>query len=210
MSAPRSNNRPKREIFDIEGHAHFLTFSCYHHLPLLSRDNCKRIVLGHLNMLSRTHQLGVVGFVVMPDHVHALVRPVQSGQLSTFIQQWKRMTSDAILEFLKLGTPQDTTPFGERVRDKSGKLHIWQKRYYPFNVFTIEKAVEKLEYMHNNPVKAGLVDDPCAWPWSTASHFLKGKPCPVELVAIDGPIDFGRARDTRGLVKGLDVPSAPR
>ncbi len=210
MSDTQRSIRPKREIFDIEGHAHFITFSCYHHLPMLGRDKCKRIVLGHLNMLSRTHQVGVVGYVVMPDHVHALVRPIATGLLSTFIQQWKRMTSDAILEFLKLGTPQDTTPFADRVRDSAGKIHVWQKRYYPFNVFTIEKAVEKLEYMHNNPVKAGLVNDPCDWPWSTASHFLKGKPCPVDLVAIDGPIVFGRTTGRTNVVKRLDVPSAPR
>src|SRR3972149_6997499 len=144
MSELRKRGRPKREIFDIEGHAFFITFSCYHRLPLLGRDRCKRIVLGQMDVLSRRHGVGVVGYVIMPDHLHALVRPVRSGLLSLFMQQWKRLTSATIQTFLGLGTERDSTPFGARNRDRSGKIHVWQKRYYPFNVYTPKKAVEKL------------------------------------------------------------------
>jgi putative transposase len=65
---------------------------------------------------------------------------------------------------------------------------VWQPKYYAYNVFTPAKAIEKLECMHNNPVRAGLVDDPCACPWSTAAHFLQGRRVPVRLVPMDGPV----------------------
>jgi len=52
----------------------------------------------------------------------------------------------------------------------------------------MKMALEKLEYMHKNPVKAGLVNDVCDWRWSTAAHFLKGAAVPVRLVPIDGPL----------------------
>jgi len=189
-----SASRPSRKIFDIEGHAFFVTFSCYRRLSLLGRDRCKRIVLGSLDALSREHRVGVVGFCIMPNHVHALLRPETAGLLSTFVQQWKRLTSGAIQEFLHLGQPDDYSPFGKYVRDSSGAIHVWQPKYYPFNVFTLKKALEKLEYMHNNPVKAGLVKDPSDWPWSSAGYFLKGKPCPVRLVPMDGPIFIERVK----------------
>ncbi|HYG75697.1 MAG TPA: transposase [Planctomycetota bacterium] len=189
--SPPAQTRPRREIFDIEGHAYFVSFTCYRRLSLLGRDRCKRIVLGTLDTLSWRHQVGVVGYCVMPNHVHALLRPTQAGLLSTFMQQWKRLTSTAIQEFLHLGQPDDYSPFSKHVRDSAGIVHVWQARYYPFNVYTARKALKKLEYMHNNPVKAGLVSDPCDWPWSSAAYFLKGRPSPVRLVPMDGPIVFG-------------------
>jgi len=84
---PKPASQSSRKIFDIEGHAYFVTFSCYRRLSLLGRDRCKRIVLGNLNTLSLRHRVGVVGFCVMPNHVHALLRPVDKGLLSTFMQQ---------------------------------------------------------------------------------------------------------------------------
>jgi putative transposase len=188
MSSPTAELRPPRQVFDIEGHAFFLTFSCYRRLSLLGRDRCKRMVLGTLDAVSWRHQVGVVGYCVMPNHMHALVRPVRAGTLSVFMQQWKRLTSAAIQQFLRLGQPDDFSPFGKYVRDGAGVVHVWQPKYYAFNVFTPAKAIEKLEYMHNNPVRAGLVDDPCAWPWSTAAHFLQGRRVPVRLVPMDGPV----------------------
>ena len=210
MSGSTKQGRTKREIFDIERHAFFITFSCYHRLPLLGQNRCKQIVLGQMDVLSRRHGVGVVGYVLMLDHLHALLRPVRSGLLSLFIQQWKRLTSDSIQGVLGLGTGQDSTLFGARTRDGNGKVHVWQKRYYPFNVYTPEKAVEKLEYMHNNPVRAGLVQDPCEWPWSTASHFLLGQPCPVTLCPMDGPIVFVTPMEQSSHKERLNVAAQPR
>jgi putative transposase len=154
--------------------------------------------------------VGVVGYVGMPDQLHALLRPIRSGLWSLFLQPWKRLTSNSIQDFLGLGTERDSTPFGSRIRDGQGKIHVWQKRYYPFNVYTPKKAVEKLEYMHNNPVRAGLVHDPCAWPWSTAAYFLLGNPCPVTLCPMDGPIVFTSPIEQAARKKRLSVAAQPR
>jgi len=201
MSGSTSRLRPPRQVFDIEGHAFFLTFSCYRRLSLLGRDRCKRIVLGTLDNQSWRHQVGVVGYCVMPNHVHALVRPVHAGTLSVFMQQWKRLTSSGIQGFLRLGQPDDFSPFGKYVRDGAGAVHVWQAKYYAFNVFTPAKAVEKLEYMHNNPVRAGLVSEPWVWPWSSAASFLQGKRSPVRLVPMDGPIVW--EQQTRRARRGM-------
>ncbi|MBZ0252327.1 MAG: transposase [Candidatus Methylomirabilis sp.] len=177
--------RPRRPVYDLPGHAHFLTFSCFHGLPLLERDQCKLTVLRVLDKTADAHEVAVLGYVVMPDHVHVLVLPCVAKELSTFIQQWKRLTSFSIRTSLGLGTAKDTTPFGNRVRDGAGVVHVWQKRYYDFNVTTPAKAIEKLEYMHRNPVRAGLVEDPYAWEWSSAAALHEGRPSLVKLTPID-------------------------
>ena len=53
--------------------------------------------------------------------------------------------------------------------------HIWQRRFYDFNVWTYKKKNEKLNYMHFNPVKRGLVKTPMEWPWSSALFYWKGE-----------------------------------
>jgi putative transposase len=58
---------------------------------------------------------------------------------------------------------------------------VWQKRYYDFNVFSDHKRIEKLRYMHRNPVKRGLVEKPEDWKWSSYSHYLTGIEGAVEI-----------------------------
>ena len=58
---------------------------------------------------------------------------------------------------------------------------FWQPRYYDFNVFTRRKRIEKLRYIHRNPIRRGLVDRPEDWTWSSYRHYLTGEPGPVEI-----------------------------
>ncbi|MCZ7647134.1 MAG: transposase [Planctomycetota bacterium] len=183
--------RPPRTIFDLEGHLQFVTFSCYRKFQFLSRDRCKQIVLAHLDRWGWQERVGVVGYVVMPDHVHALLRPAEPGRLSPFMQLWKRESSRHIHAFLRLGG--GAAPFGARVRDDAGRVHCWNKRYYPFNVYSMKKAIQKLEYMHHNPVRQGLAEDPCAWAWSSARYWQQGIRPPVRMCGIEGSFPWERS-----------------
>jgi len=58
---------------------------------------------------------------------------------------------------------------------------FWQPKYYPFNLYSRKKAAEKLDYMHKNPVTAGLVERAVDWRWSSAQHFLLGESSVVPL-----------------------------
>jgi putative transposase len=58
---------------------------------------------------------------------------------------------------------------------------FWQRRYYDFNVHAASKTVEKLKYMHRNPVQRGLVTKPQDWPWSSALHYATGCGGAVEI-----------------------------
>jgi putative transposase len=113
----------------------------------------------------------------MPEHVHALVQFNEQGRLSIFMNQWKRRSSMG-LKRLYRGV---LSSYGDRV-DLRGPM--WQPKYYVFNVFSEIKAREKLDYMHNNPVKAGLVDNPVDWPYSSARWYLLRKAVGVDIKAI--------------------------
>jgi putative transposase len=114
-----------------------VTFSCYRRRRLLDHDRAKKIVLGVLNsQLARQHGR-CVGFVIMPDHVHAIVWFPEPDQLSHFMKQWKQRSSVLIKQFL-----QDKLPRYATMLDLADP--VWQPRFYDFNLFSTRKLEEKL------------------------------------------------------------------
>ena len=173
-SPPEDAGMSKRRIHDDELHAHFITFSCYRRRRLLDHDGGKRILLGVLNSQLDRRDATCAGFVVMPDHVHAIVWFAETGQLSEFMKQWKRLSSFGVKRFLH-----------EQLSSYSESIYltepVWQPKYYSFNLYSREKTLEKLQYMHENPVRAGLVRQPTDWPWSSARHYEQGKSVGVPI-----------------------------
>jgi putative transposase len=158
----------RRKIFDDEGHAYFVTFSCYRRRRLLDEDRAKRIVIHFLASQLANQHGECIGFVIMPDHIHALVRFGEKGRLSVFMNQWKRRSLINLKRFLNECLPS----YGKTI-DLDGPM--WQPKYYCFNVYSESKLREKLAYMHDNPLRAGLVQHPEDWFYSSARWYLLGK-----------------------------------
>ena len=155
----------RRKIFDGQGHTSFVTFSCYRRYRLLNEDRAKGIVIHFFASQLRNQQGECVGFVIMPDHVHALVRFREEGVLSVFMNQWKRRSSMQLKRLF-----EECLPSYGRTVDLRGPM--WQPKYYCFNVYSQDKLTEKLNYMHNNPVRVGLVQHPQDWLYSSARWYL--------------------------------------
>ncbi len=164
----------RRRIIDDELFAHFVTFSVTRRRRLLDLDEPKRIVLGVLNYVLEKHAARCAGFVIMPDHVHALVWFPATRQLSPFMHEWKRQSSLRIRTWYRDYAPNYVADFGEGKR-------LWQPKYFPFEIYTLEKAEQKLTYMHLNPVRAGLVARAVDWPWSSARWYEQGRSVGVPL-----------------------------
>jgi putative transposase len=163
-----------------QGDLHFVTFSCYRRRPLLGTPRARDYFVTILNELRSRCGFRLVGYVVMPEHVHLLISEPRIGDPSKVLQVLKQKVSSA------LRTPLDKSPGGQVSSDVVGSgiggTHLWQRRFYDFNVRSFEKVCEKLRYMHANPVKRKLVEDPEQWPWSSWSHYEKGR---QGLIAID-------------------------
>jgi len=130
-----------------QGHDHFITFSCYRHRPILGTPEARDTLLQILRQTSERYKFEVLGFVIMPDHVHLLLSEPETKLLSTAIQVLKQRFSR-------------TRPEPE----------VWETRYYDFNVYTAAKFNEKLAYIHLNPVRRNLVLHPAQWLWSSFRH----------------------------------------
>src|SRR5258708_4821978 len=161
-------NKPKR--YYGAGDLHFITWSCYRRRPLLGTPQRRNLLLTVLEEVRRRYQFVVVGYVVMPEHIHLLISEPQVKNPST------------VLQALKLGFARRVVAHSKRKHNPEqgglfdhGLQHIWQKRFYDFNVWTEHKRIEKLRYMHRNPVKRGLVASPELWDWSSFRAYTFGE-----------------------------------
>jgi putative transposase len=167
----------KRRIIDDKLYAHFLTFNVYHRRRLLDLDQPKRIVLGVLNKQLLDFKAKCVGFVIMPEHVHAIVWFPEIKQLSNFMHEWKRVSSINIRDWYRTHSPNYFEGFGEGDE-------FWHPKYHAFEIYSREKMEEKLECMHMNPVNRGLVKNIVEWPRSSARWYVSGQSVgvPIEWV----------------------------
>ena len=161
------------------GHVHYVTFSCYRRLSLLQSKKAKNLFVRELARVRREYRFLLVGYIVMPEHVHLLMSKPAEAKVATVLKMLKQRVSWKMRRKRKrkaLG--QLCLEFSEEAKLKS----FWQARYYDFNVYKVRKLREKLRYMHANPVTRELVRNPGDWPWSSWGFYEKGE---AGLVAID-------------------------
>ena len=133
---------------------HFVTFSCYHRMKLLDSAAARDTFEHELDRVRRWYGCYIVGYVVMPEHVHLLISEPERSELSVVLQMLKQITS--------------------RKLKVAGLPHFWQVRYYSFPVWSEKKRLEKLRNIHRNRVERGLVERPEDWRWSSFNQWASG------------------------------------
>ena len=155
------------------GQLQFITTSTYRRAPLFFSERFCRCFVERLEEGRQELKFLLIGWVLMPEHFHLLLLPQPAESVPAIVKGLKQETARRILRTLrenqehawcrKMLTRLRLPP---SVHDES-QYRLWQRRFFPFNIYTEKKRREKLEYMHNNPVKRGLVSAPGDWPWSS-------------------------------------------
>ena len=168
-SSLRTSMEPKRnplKRFYGRNDLHFVTFSCYRRRPYLGTIRARNCFVKILDEVRGRFGFELVGYVVMPEHVHLLISEPRKGNPSTVLQMLKQKVSRSLRSRPK-GNPAQMKLFG------LDSPAFWQRRFYDFNVWSEKKVREKLMYMHRNPVERELVEHPRDWPWSSWSFYTK-------------------------------------
>jgi putative transposase len=145
--------------------SHFLTFSCYRRQQNFRESRLRDLFVRCLEQTRVRFGLRVYGFVVMLEHVHLLVSEPDRSSLASAVQS------------LKLALAKRLPAVGRNVLAPP----FWQKRYYDHNISDDEKFIEKLRYIHHNPVMRGLVEKPGDWAWSSFRHYARGEAGIIEI-----------------------------
>lgn len=115
---------------------------------MLSGEDAAPLVLDTLSFYRRRSEIEVYGFVIMPEHMHLVVKVLSPVTLPRWMDRFKTYIAHQLR-----GGP------------------IWQRGYWSEVVPSIPFLEEKLHYIHENPVKAGLVQDAADYPWSSARDY---------------------------------------
>ena len=155
------------------GQLQFITTSTYRRTPLFLSDRFRRCFVQRLEEVRQELHFLLIGWVLMPEHFHILIKPEPAETTPLMMKGLKEESAKRIIRTLRenLQYPWCRKTLARlrlpsTVHDES-HYRLWQRRFYPFNVFSEKKFQEKLDYMHNNPVTRGLVSSPGDWPWSS-------------------------------------------
>ena len=137
-----------------KGDLHFITFSCYRRLPLLKTTRARNLLVKELGRVRDATGFRLIGYVVMPEHVHLLISEPRVGTPSTMLHKLKLSVARKLCKRKRANARQLPLPFAA---PREPLRALWQARFYDFNVYSRGKEREKLNYMHANPVKRGPI-----------------------------------------------------
>lgn len=154
------------------GHLHFITFTCYRRLPLLRSIRARNAFVQILGQVRDRYGFSLVGYVVMPEHIHLLISEPAKATPSTVIQVLKQRVSRRLRRKSRAITGELNLNFA---RGDDPLPRFWQRRFYDFNVWSLKKRVEKLHHMPINPMNRKLVAPPKDWPGSSFLFYSHNK-----------------------------------
>jgi putative transposase len=166
----------------LPGVARFLTCSCYRRLRLFAHDKTKDAFVAHLTATLAAHDVRLLAWVIMPEHVHLVVYPADPAAVPAFLRTLKRPFARKLLDHWRLRNH----PIITRLRDRQGDTHFWQPGGGYDRDVVGDELLEKIRYTHANPVTRGLAPNPLAWKWSSAAAYhdpaAPGPPIAFDLI----------------------------
>ena len=189
----RENRASRRKSYDIPGHAHELTFSCYRRYPFLGAERCCQWLADAIQKARKSQAFWVWAYVFMPDHVHLIVYPSASQyKMARILETIKRPVGEQAIAYLQ-ATASDWLPRLTRQRGRRTERVFWQSGGgYDRNLTSPRTLLRMIDYLHENPVRKKLVVDSRDWYWSSARHYSGGEspipidPIPPEWLEVDG------------------------
>lgn len=157
--------RKRLQRIEEPGTARFLTFSCFHRIPLFNNDGIKSEFVSRFNDVSLQLNVDVLAWVIMPEHVHLVVF-AEMMTMDRFLKRLKGPFSHFVIRRWK----QLNSSILDRVVARDGHRFLQAGGGYDRNVIG-DELLEKIRYCHANPVERGLVKSSIDWPWSSARRY---------------------------------------
>ncbi len=160
---------------NLSGALHFLTGNIARRLPVFEQEACGHAFIDVCSKLRKEWPFKLVAYVLMPDHIHLIVNP-QDGRIRELAGALKSLSARRII---------DETRGFSFLREKpeaDGSVHqVWQESFKALPLWSDWLIWQKINYIHNNPIKAGLVKSTGEYRWSSFRSFYFGEPEPIQI-----------------------------
>jgi putative transposase len=165
MSLPR---------FHIQGHIYYITTVVYNRLPLFTRPSFIIPLYDSLNCYRYKQTFKLLGYVIMPDHIHLIIWPFGKATVSDIMRDFKKFTSRRTILQAEVENIEKWTSSFRRAGQETGRSEnkVWQDSYWDVNIYTEGFLRQKLNYVHRNPVRAGLVEKPEDYVYSSFRNYV--------------------------------------
>ncbi|MBC8319284.1 MAG: transposase [Bacteroidetes bacterium] len=169
---------------------YFLTLQVVFWLDVFTREVYRKIVIESLSYCRNHKKLEVYGYVIMSNHVHLMLSSA-NGTLSDTIRDLKKFTANNIIDSIKNGTESrrkwllSEMAFAARKHKRNSYHQFWTHNNHAVELSTNEMMDQRLKYIHQNPVKAGIVDGAVDYLYSSARNYCDGMQGLIEIDLID-------------------------
>jgi putative transposase len=155
---------------------YFVTFTVVEWMPVFIEEATCKIITGSLNFSIANKRLGVNAYVIMPNHMHAIVfdKDFDNERLKHTLDDLRKFTGRQLLDYADANLPN---PFGQTFRENAKEdrqRKFWQPTQHAEGIFSEKFYRQKFDYIHMNPVRKGLVRSAVDWRFSSAGYWLDG------------------------------------
>ena len=175
--------RSRYKVYESEA-AYFVTSTIVEWVPIFTSAAYFDILISSFRFSQQEKDLKIYAFVVMDNHFHAVVR---HPQLSKVMQSIKSFTAGELVAQLKKDKKSWALNIFQNYKlehKRESRYQIWQEGFHPQMITDDDILTQKIEYIHWNPVKRGLVEQPEFWRYSSASSFSDGN-CVLDLDSLE-------------------------
>ncbi len=158
-----------------EGNTYFITLTVVDWVDIFSRREYSEVIIESLGFSQKNKGLEIYSYVIMTNHLHLIVSR-EKGKIGDWVRDFKTFTSKKIVELI-LSNHQESRKewlkflfkFHAKKINKLNGYSLWKEGYCPIVIDSNEILQQKLDYIHDNPVRAGFVNNPEEWRLSSAN-----------------------------------------
>ena len=170
---------------------YFVTYSVVEWLPVFVSEAACRIVTDSLNYCDQHKGFCTNAFVIMPTHIHAIVfdHDFDSTRLVASLADFRKFTGRSLSDFCSCHMPKCFAETLRRAATSDRERRFWQPSRHPEAIETEKFWKQKLDYLHENPCRKGLVARAHYWRFSSATHYVSDgqEQFDLKIVALDWP-----------------------
>ena len=170
--------------FRIEGSIYYITSVIYNRLEIFTRASFVIPLLDSLSYHRYQYFIKLLGYVIMLDHIHLLIFPKTEQAVIDFMRDFKRFTSGRITRQAKVEGMSKWVEMFETAGTETNRAEykVWQDSFWEQSIYTEKFLKQKLDYIHLNPVRAGIVEAAADYPYSSYRNYYLGD---NQLIEID-------------------------
>lgn len=161
-------NSKEKNIF------HYLTFVTFRRVPIFKNETICQFLIDTLEETRGKHRFKLISYVIMPDHVHLIINPSYCD-IEIVGKELKGISANKIIKWLKenkyFSSLEKLKLLNSKKRNHS--YSVWQKKVKSVDLWSHKFILQKINYIHFNPVRAGLCDHPANWKWSSYNAYLR-------------------------------------